>query len=278
MRLARKVEKGMLQGVEWMRACSRSPRGIVLVPPLIGGHALQQLRLLRPLVRHQFDLISFNYAGHGNSQGAFSLRASTDNSLRILDLALRISFKEKLPLYGLAACYAARPLVLAACQRGEPMAKMVLINAVPHWRLARILADFLRYWQQSDHWQPSLNGIQQALRAYQHDLLPGVIHRNQAFGILSRQRIQWLRLIREVLVQEVPLDLPLLRTPVLCIYGLRDRLLQQLGFSDWPVYQGYIRSICPQAQFCSLNSDHFLAGPGIRRQLVQVVVRFLGGV
>ncbi len=275
MGLLRKVEKGMERGVEWVRARSMTPRGIVFAPPLIGGHALQQLRLLRPLVRHQFDLVSFNYSGHGNSQGAFSMRASRDDSLRMLDLSLGKSRRENLPLYGLASCYAARPLVQAACRRGEPMAKLVLINAVPHWRLSKIATDFLRYWQHSDHWRPSVLGLKQALRAYQRELLPGVIHRHQAFGILSRQRIQWLRVIREVLAQESPLHLPLLRTPVLCVYGRNDRLLQQLGFSDWSGYQGQIKRICPQARFRSLNSDHFLAGSEVRRQLIKTVVRFL---
>ena len=106
----RYVERGSVQGVEWMRSSSRGSKGMVIAPPLIGGHALQQLRLLRPLVRRHLDLISFSYAGHGASAGAFSLQASIDNSIAALDLAVDFSRSRKVPLYGVASCFAAMPL------------------------------------------------------------------------------------------------------------------------------------------------------------------------
>ncbi|MGD9369013.1 MAG: hypothetical protein PVH87_25130 [Desulfobacteraceae bacterium] len=274
MRSDRFVERGRVNGVEWLRSHGSCAQGLVIAPPLIGGHAIQQLRLLRPLVKSNLDLISFSYAGHGGSRGAFSLKAALDNSLTALDLAISQSRREGLPLFGFASCFAAIPLLHAVQQRNEPLAKMVLINALPHLRWEKMVFDFYRYWRKSRHWQPSLQGLKTALQTYRDDLLPNVRHRHQAFGILSRQRVRWPRMMRDLFTLRKLDAKPIRSTPVLCIYGQHDRMLQHVGFSDWAGYEALIEQICPRTQFWRINSDHFITGSKIRRQLIERVIRF----
>ncbi len=275
MGVAPYVTAGVKGDVSWMRVRGPAPRGMVLSPPLIGGHALLQFRMLRPLVRRRFDLLSFNYAGHGASKGAFSIQAALDNTLAILDLALEKSRKEGIPLYGFASCFAAIPLLHAVRQRAEPLSKMVLINAVPHLRGEKIVGDFLRYWQSGGLQRPAMRGVVTALRAYLDNLFPDTIHQHQAFGILSRQRIRWLRMARELFTLRKINVRPLPATPVLCVYGRHDRLLQQMGFSDWSLYESLIARICPNIEFRPMEGDHFLSGSGIRKKLIMAVDRFL---
>lgn len=270
----RYVERGSVSGVEWMRSHGPSPCGLVIAPPLIGGHALQQLRLLRPLVRRNLDLLSFSYAGHGASKGAFSLQAAVENSYAVFDLACRQSQREGLALFGVASCFAAMPMLNVVHQRGEPLAKMVLINALPNLHWEKMVFEFYRYWRQSRQWRPTLKGLKSALRSYRDELLPDVSHNDQAFGILSRRRIQWPRMIRDLIsFRQLEVE-PLRSTPVLCVYGRHDRLLKQIGFADWDGYEAMIESICPRIQFWRIDGDHFLSGVEIRRRLVKALAHF----
>lgn len=269
------VQRSCVGGVEWMRSRGPSPKGMVIAPPLIGGHALQQIRLLRPLVRRHLDLFSYNYAGHGGSKGAFSLRAAVDNSFTALDLAMVQSHKEGLPLYGLASCFAALPLLQTVQQLGEPLAKIVLINALPNLHWEKMAVEFYRYWRNRRHWRPTIRNLKTAMKAYRDELLPNVSHERKAFGILSRHRVQWSQAMRDLIAFRQPKAAPLMSTPVLCVYGLQDSFLRQFGFSSWDGYEFQIRSLCPQVRFVSMDGDHFFMGERIRRRLIETVGRFL---
>lgn len=271
------IKRGISGGVEWLRACASAPRGVVFVPPLVGGDAIQQIRMLRPLLRSGLDLHSFNYAGHGASRGRFSLHAARKNCLEILDIARDRSQQLGVPLFGIASCFATIPLLQAVAMRAEPMQKVVLINAIPRWRLRIICANFLRYWRLSGRWLDRLEGLPQAIRTYINELLPDVVHQPQAFGILARHRVQWTRLTCELLSHATLSTDTLKQTPVMCIYGRKDRLLQQMGFQNWGHYEGLIQSISPRTHFLPLDGGHFLTCPKIRGELINAVVQFFGG-
>lgn len=274
MHKKRHMITGMTNGLEWVYACTRRARGIVFVPPLIGGHAIQQVRMLRKLMHRRFNIFSFNYAGHGQSVGSFCLQTSLDNTLHMLDLSIGQSGRQQLPVFGVASCFAAMPLLNAVRLRGEPMRRIVLVNAVPNWRLAKAVGHFLSFWRQSNKWRPTVDGLLQAVRAYRDDLLPGLAHRRQAFGVLTRDRVHWFRVICELFSQGVLPFAAVRKTPVLCVYGQRDHLLQQIGFSDWIDYESQIEAICPKVQFLPFNSDHYLANPTVRGKLIQEVEQF----
>jgi pimeloyl-ACP methyl ester carboxylesterase len=270
----RYVERGTIQGVEWMRSRSRATEAMVIAPPLIGGHALQQLRLLRPLVRRGLDIFSFSYAGHGASNGSFSIQASVDNSMAVLDLAAGFSRSRMVPLYGIASCYAAMPLLHAIQQHGEPLEKLVLINALPYFQWERVVMEFYRYWRHHQRWHLTPGGLMAALEAYRKDLLPHVIHHRQAFGILSRQRVHWFRMVRDMFTYHQFKLQPLKNTSVMCVYGRHDRLLRHVGFTDWDGYEALIKRICPAAEFRRFDGDHFLAGRRVRERLIETMVNF----
>lgn len=244
------------------------------MPPLIGGDATQQVRMLRPLLRHGLELFSFNYAGHSRSKGRFSLQAALDNCLRILDLASAYSHRQGVPLFGLASCFATLPLLHASRVREEPLRKLVLINAIPRWRLLKIAANFLRYWRRSENWFSSIDHLPVAIRAYIHELLPGVHHRPQAFGLLVRQRVQWARVACELFSHTTLMAESLRQTPVMCVYGRKDRLLHQMGYHDWRQYEVMIQSISPRTQFLPLDGGHFLTCPKVRSSLISEVADF----
>jgi pimeloyl-ACP methyl ester carboxylesterase len=271
------VERGFIKGIEWMRSRGPSPRGIVLAPPLIGGHAIQQLRLLRPLVRRHLDLFSYNYAGHGASTGSFSLQAAVNNSFAALDLVLGLNRKDRLPLYGIASCFAAMPMFQSVHQRGEPLSKIVLINALPNLRWEIMAMKFFIYWRQSRQWRPSLKSLKAAIRSYRDELLPNVYHKRHAFGILSRHRIQWPKIMKDLITFRKLDAKPLRSTPVLCIYGRQDRFLKQIGFTHWGGYETLIESICPRARFLRVDGDHFLMGQDVRQGIMDSMRRFLVG-
>ncbi len=272
---ARHITTGMSEGLEWVYAYTAKARGLIFVPPLIGGHALQHVRELRRLLHGQFNLFSFNYAGHGRSRGNFSLQSSLDNTVQMLDLAVSQGERQQLPVYGVASCFAAMPLLKAISLRSEPLSRIVLVNAVPSWRLGKAAGHFLTFWRQSDIWRPTLHGMTKAMRAYRDELLPGLVHRRQAFGVLSRDRVHWPRLLCELFSQRIVPTTIVQRTDVLCVYGQRDHLLRQIGFSKWSEYEARIQSICRKVQFRPLNSDHFLVNPPVRGQLIRDVIQFL---
>lgn len=271
----RRINTGVTDGLEWVYAGAAQARGVVFVPPLIGGHALQQVRAFRQLLHRRFSLFSFNYAGHGRSEGDFCLKTSLVNTLQMLDLALNHVAHLQLPLYGMASCFAALPLLKAATVRGEPLVRIVLINAVPNWRVAKAAGHFLNFWRRSDRWRPTWRGLLQAIRAYRDDLLPGLVHRRMSFGVLARDRVSWSRVLCELFSPRIVSDAAVRHTPVLCAYGRSDHLLRRIGFSEWSDYEAQIQSICRKVSFRPLNSDHFLADPSVRGQLLKEVVRFL---
>ena len=270
------IQTGLIDGVQCVQACGSGHRGLIFAPPLIGGHGLQQIRMFRKLVHHGFDLISFNYAGHGDSTGAFCFQASIDNCLGVLDWASRRSQMTQRPLFGIASCFGALPLFHAVAQRGEPLKRMVLINAVPHWRWETLLMDFLNRWVHGGHGWLSMMGVKAAMQRYLDDLFPRVHHHYRSFGILSRKRMQWVKMLGELCVLRRKSPLPLCHTPVLCAYGRQDRLLQQMGFSDWAWYETHILDICPQTRFWPLDSDHFLSNPRLRHRLLKAAASYFG--
>jgi pimeloyl-ACP methyl ester carboxylesterase len=275
MRRFQHVTLGSVGGLAWMRCHGPCPSGLIIALPLIGGHALQQLRVLRPLVRRKFDLLSFNYSGHGESKGTFSIRASMENSEIALGLAMDQSRREGLPLYGIASCFSAIPMLNAAHQRGEPMDKIVLINALPSLHWEKMVVQFIRYWRYHGKKSFALPSLAEALRAYRDELLPNVSHAPQGFGILPRHRIHWFHIFQDLIALRHSEAKPIASTPVLCVYGRQDRLLTQFGFPDWQSYEATIESICPGTRFLRIDGDHFLSGVDVRRGLLQAVSRFL---
>jgi hypothetical protein len=102
------------------------------VPPLIGGSLSQQVSSFRSLIRREYDLVSFNYSGHGSSSDQFSLGATIRDTFYMLTRTYSLCKKEQLPLFGIASCYSAIPILYAVHHLAEPLKGLVLINAIPN--------------------------------------------------------------------------------------------------------------------------------------------------
>ena len=267
-------QRGAHDSIEWIRIRSREPAGLVFAPPLIGGGAAQQIRMLRHLRVRSLDVFSFSYAGHGGSGGCFSISDSLENGVAMLRLAMSICRSEGLPLFGLATCYGAVPLLHAARQCGEPMRKLVLINAVPGWRLRVLWRSFMGYLHLKQHQRLAPLEVLQALRAYLNELFPGIIRWKEGFGALAFQRLNWVRMIWEAFVLQPLENHCLARTNVLCFYSAGDPLLSQMGWRNTTAYENAIRQVCPRTVFKALDSDHYLSDLSLRCWAADCVKQF----
>ena len=122
---------GARRALYWACLEARSPTALVVIPPLIGAGAAHPLNTFRWLARSGLDVLSFDYSGHGRSDGHFSLHGSLKDTYRIMAMGRERARERDIPLYGIAACYGAAPMAWAAKRLGEPAAKMVFFNPIP---------------------------------------------------------------------------------------------------------------------------------------------------
>jgi hypothetical protein len=260
--------------IEWARLENDSPKGIVFAPPLIGGSCVQQLNLLRWLGRFRFDVLSFNYSGHGNSTDKFSLRTSLENTLDMASTFLPESREHGPPLAGFAGCYSAIPLLFAAQKLGEPFGRIVLINPLTRLGPFSVLKSFFAYYRTLWGNPDSKKNLGEALHRYVDFLFPEVEKDRETFGVLKRHRTS----LREVLIDFFlfsPLKgVTLSATPVLCLYAKRDRVIDVYEKrSDH--YENAVRKICPLTRFVPMDDDHFLRSDQNRRKARKAISEFL---
>ena len=267
-------EVGKWEALEWVRVRNSSPQGVVFIPPLIGGDLSQQLGVFRWLIRKQWDLISFNYAGHGNSSNKFSLGATIRDTIHMLSWARSLTHKARLPLFAIGSCYSALPLLHAAHHLGEPVKRLVLVNAIPRLGPRAVMTSFMAYYRRLFPSRRGMRELRASARGYADALFPGIAKGMDHFGALKRRRARLLKTISEFLILR-PLDgVCLTKTPVLCLYGRNDRVLQIYDGGIDVNYQKDIRQVCPQALFRSLDGDHFLSLPIVKTEATKHIAAF----
>ncbi len=261
--------------LEWMQVRPLRSRGTLFAPPLVGGDGLLTLRYLRPFKSRGYSLVSFNYSGHGRSSRAFSIRQSFRDTRSLLALARRRPDRFPRPLHGVGICYAAVPLLHTLHRIGEPLAQLVLINAIPQLFSRHLLHSFwdFRRHLKAENWPHGHLGVQ--LRRYAEFLLPGITINRTQFGLLALRRIRLLQTLMDWLASRHLRPVRLARTEVLCLYSRDDRLFRAFRYFEKPSeYEAAIRSICPGAQFVRLAGDHFLSTPHDRRQAMEAMTTF----
>ena len=272
-------EKGCLligrkKSLEWGRVRNFSPVGIVFVPPLIGGKLSQQVFSFRWLIRRGYDFVSFNFFGHGSSSDKFSLKASIQNTLHMLLHVCRLSRKEGLPLYGIASCYSAIPILYAAHNLEEPFKRLVLINAIPELCLQSVVNSFFSYYRKKFSPHKSLKKAIEAARYYMDFLFPGIVKNENYFGVLERRRTSLFRIVSELFTWNPLHDVCLDNTPVLCLYARKDRILKIFDDGFKVNYENHIKQLCPQAVFHYLDGDHYLSVPAARNEALKSIISF----
>jgi len=272
-------EKGYLSGgknksIEWGRIRNESPKGLIFVPPLIGGKLSQQVISFRWLIRKRYDFVSFNFSGHGGSSDKFSLKSSTHDTLHMLLHVCRLSQKEKLPLYGIASCYSAIPILYAAHSLGEPFKRLVLINAISKLCLKSVFNSFFSYYREKFLPHKNLRKTIGAARYYMDFLFPGIVKNENYFGVLERRRTSLFRIVSELFTWNPLHGVCLDKTPVLCLYARKDRILEIFDTGFKVNYEHDIKRLCPQVTFHSLDGDHYFSLPMARNEALKSIISF----
>ncbi len=271
----RLLPSGRGHQLEWMQMRAPRPRGTIFAPPLVGGDGLLTLRYLQPLKSRGYNLLSFNYSGHGLSTRPFSIRQSFGDTQRLLALIRRHPRRFPEPHHGVGICYAAAPLLNTLHRFGEPLSHVVLINAIPQLfshNLVHSFWDFRRALN-ADPWSAAHLGIQ--LRRYAEFLLPGITINRRQFGYLALRRIRILQTLVDWLASRQLHTVRLAHTAVLCLYSVDDRLLRAFRYFDSPrEYERAIRRICPSAAFVRLEGDHFLSHARERQRALVAITNF----
>ena len=278
-RLQRQLHQaGPRQHLEWVYLRRPQPRGTLFTPPLIGGGGLLSIRHLRRLAQSDYDLLSFNYAGHGGSTPHFSLGATLRDTRRMMALAINRSRRRRLPLFGMGLCYGGIPLLRAAWEADEPLRGIVLINALPRLFTFNLVRTLFAHPRIVGRAPGESANLRRMLRAYADRLFPNIPKNLSRFGILERRRIRLWRTLWEALTRNPLRGVCLETTPVLSLYSPHDPLLSAYRlFHPGGRYEDHIRRICPKATFVVLNGDHFLSAPGERRKACRAIVAFLKG-
>ena len=272
-------EKGYLKirrkkRIEWCRVRNAFPQGLIFVPPLIGGKISQQIISFRWLIRRRYDFVSFNFSGHGGSSDKFSLKSTIQDTLHMLLHVCRLSQKESLPLYGIASCYSAIPILHAAHILGEPFKRLVLINAIPKLCPASVINSFFAYYREKFSSYNSPGKAIVAARYYMDFLFPGVVKNENYFGVLERKRASLFRILSELVTWNPLHNVCLDKTPVLCLYARKDRILEIFDAGFKLNYKNDIKQLCPQAAFHSLDGDHYLSVPAARNEALKSISSF----
>ena len=262
--------------IDWIHIRTPDPRALLFVPPLIGGHHAQQVRHFRRLIRRGYDLVSFNYTGHGDSAGKFSLEAALRDTRSALQRAAAISQREALPLFGIGVCYPAIPLLACAARFPGVFDKIVLVNAVMGLRPRAIIRSFFDYYSELRRTENRTPRLAEAFRRYADFIFPGVVKSRHRFGTLHRRRTRLLKTLWDAVFLDPLSDVHLPRTPVLCLYSTHDRIIRITENVLGDRYEDDVRRVCPLATFRPLAADHFLSHPDARSAAFGDVLAFLG--
>ena len=260
--------------LEWVRVRNKSPHGLVFVPPLIGGTISQQVNAFRWLIRRGYDLFSFNYSGHGDSSDKFSLGATLRDTWYMLGYAAGLGQRENLPLFAIASCYSAMPVLYAAHHLREPIRRLVLINGIPTLGPQAVLQSFFLYYGRIFSRKRGPLGLWAALMDYADSLFPEVVKKKGRFGVLERSRAKFLRTIAEFFTLQPLKGVKLKQTPVLCLRSREDTILDIYGGHLNDNYRNTMRGICPMASFQAIEGDHFLSLPSAKGAAVRSISAF----
>ncbi len=233
-------------------------RGTILVAPLIGGGGLQQYGYYKDINRHGFELVSFDYRGHGKSGGRFTIRGSIEDTFQVAT-AVREQLGDE-PLLGMGNCYGSIPLLLAEGRRPGLFGSVALFNPVPDLFYTASPRDVLR-----NYWRPDgrlrlrnpldLRGMTMATA---ERLFPSVDKSRNHFGILRYERTRELTCALEYLFHRPMRRLHLPELPALVIYGRSDHTLGLSKPETERDYRQTFTRILPRSEFRALPEvDHY---------------------
>ena len=260
--------------LQWVQTRLPAPRGLVFIPPLIGGGPAQQLSAFRWLLKDHLDIFSFNYAGHGASTGKFSIDASLRDTCRMLSVAAHRADKAGRPLYGIAACYATLPLLRGALAAGEPFKKIVLINPLAAFYPGTFMRALYHSCKTNFDLKQPIGSLAVTIDHFLEALFPGISRSLSGFGALDRKRTRLLKVVFEWFSSNSGLNFSLPQTPALCVFGRRDPILNLDAGALGKASLACIGNVCSPVTFRAINSDHFLSDAQSRVMTRQAIRSF----
>ena len=245
-------------------------RGIILIPPLIGGSFIFFGRQFTFLVRNGFRVVSFNYRGHGQSGGAFDLNSSFGDALELAE-----SLKSRaphLPLFAVGTCSGSMPIFHILTKSPGLLAGVVFINAIYHLQQTATPLEALGLYTKARGWRiPGSAG--EMASVVLDSVFPEISKSSSHFGILDYDRVDFPRVTFEYLFKQGPADFVCDPTPALCLYGSHDAMLGLDEHSEEMRYKNEFKRRFADVSFIAFEADHFMSH--LKEELSTEVHRFI---
>ncbi|MBO6574363.1 MAG: alpha/beta fold hydrolase [Rhodothermales bacterium] len=244
-------------------------RGIILVPPLIGGSYVMFGRQFGLLVRCGFRVVSFNYRGHPPSRGLFDLRRAYSDTLDVLR-TLRNAHPGK-PLHVIGMCSGSLPLFHALDHAPELVDRVVFVNAIHHIQQTATPLEAARLYVRARGVRPPA-GMGDAVSAVLDAIFPEIEKDATRFGLLPYENVRTWSVARDYLGVLAP-RVRDMHKPALCCYGRGDAML---GLAEEPTLSSYkaaFRASFPGIVFAGFDADHFMDGH--REAVSEQILAFL---
>lgn len=236
-------------------------RGTVLVPPLIGGSGLQQYLYFRGLSRRGYELVLFDYRAHARSTGRFSFRSSIGDTAAVVR-HVRGSLEGE-PLFGVADCYGAIPLLRAAAAAPDDFAGLALFSPVPSLRhITSFREVFAAYWRPGGRWRLR-NPLDHRGLLFETTsrLFPDIDQSRDHFGILDYGEARRFSMIFDYFFYSPLRGVRVEDVPALIVYGRHDELLHVGDEAGDASYRRAFERLLGDVRFrLTEAADHYWTG------------------
>jgi hypothetical protein len=233
------------------------------------------------LTRGGSALLSFEYEGHGRSDGTFSIKKTLEDAEAVLRWACEHAAKEHLPLHVITTCYSAIPM-LSCFRNGSHRFGFRSLSGVASLfdldQIIKVDRFLLHYFRDdrdgvistSEFVQRVRSGVidrdggmfRNAVKDFLKGLFPELNITRDSFEELQFRRADILETLEQI-SQMRPLDgirIPD-NIPCLFLYGVRDVLMGLDTPAGRSRYESRVRSIAPHARIHSVDADHYGRGP-----------------
>lgn len=232
-------------------------KGILLIPPLIGGSFILFGRQFGYLVRQGYRVVSFNYRGHDLSEGRFSLLETFRD---VLDISrhLRNEYPDS-PIVAVGICSGSMPIFHILDKEPELLTGIVFVNAIHHLQQTATPVEAIRMYVRRCglHFPSSLGAAASEVFA---EIFPGIDKGPDHFGILHYERVAMSRISWEYLVPRHPNTRFRSDIPTLCVYGRADEMLKLDDVRREEDYRDAFEERFSNIEFETFESDHFMTG------------------
>jgi len=245
-------------------------KGILLIPPLIGGSFLLFGRQFSFLVKQGYRVVSFNYRGHDKSGGLFTLSTSFSDTHEI---ARRLrDDNPDLPVVGVGTCSGSMPLFHILKKEPDLLNALILVNAIYHLQQTSTPINAVRLYLE-DRGLRRPESIGDFVSVVLDRIFPEIEKGPDRFGIMSYDRLALWRLAWEYFFFRSPNRRFVCLKPTLCLYGLGDEMLNLGNAQMEAAYRKQLSVRFPAAEFKSFRADHFMTG--IKEDIARTMQEFM---